>query len=65
MATSTNTDQVAPRGALSIVAPRGALGNTPPRGALSTTEQLEPHTYADDPNDGVDADARAGSSDSY
>ncbi|MDA0887725.1 MAG: hypothetical protein O2977_08720, partial [Cyanobacteria bacterium] len=65
MATSTNTDQVAPRGALSNVAPRGALGNTPPRGALSTTDQLEPHIYVDDPNDGVDADARAGSSDIY
>ena len=47
MATSTNTDQVAPRG------------------ALSTTDQLEPNSYADDPNDGVEADARAGSSDSY
>ena len=56
MATSTNTDQVAPR---------GALGNTPPRGALSTTDQLEPQPYGDDSNDGVDADARAGSSDSY
>ena len=54
--TSTNTDQVAPRGAHS---------NTPPRGALNTTDQLEPHTYADDPNDGVEADARVGSSDSY
>ena len=56
MATSTNTDQVAPR---------GALGNTPPRGALSTTDQLEPQTYGDDPSDGVEADPRAGSSDSY
>ena len=47
MATSTNTDQVAPRG------------------ALNTTDQLEPHSYGDDPNDGGEADARAGSSDSY
>ncbi|MCP9823533.1 hypothetical protein [Cyanobium sp. L1E-Cus] len=47
MATSTNTDQAAPRG------------------ALSTTDQLEPNSYADDPNDGVEADARTGSSDTY
>ncbi|MCP9904261.1 hypothetical protein KBY85_08960 [Cyanobium sp. BA5m-10] len=51
MATSTNTDQVAPR---------GALGNTPPRDALSTTDQLEPHSYADNSQDGGEADARAG-----
>lgn len=47
MATSTNTDQVAPRG------------------AHSTSDQLEPQNYGDDPNDGGEADARAGSSDSY
>ncbi|MCP9778438.1 hypothetical protein [Cyanobium sp. Tous-M-B4] len=35
------------------------------RSAGEGNDQLEPHTYADDPNDGVEADARAGSSDSY
>ena len=35
------------------------------RSAGEGNDQLEPHTYADDPNDGVEADARAGSSYSY
>ena len=35
------------------------------RSAGEANDQLEPHTYADDPNDGVEADARAGSSDSH
>ena len=35
------------------------------RSAGEGNDQLEPHTYADDHNDGVEADARAGSSDSY
>ena len=49
MATSTSstTDQVAPRG------------------ALSKTDQLEPRSYSDDPQDGGDADARAGSSETF
>ena len=45
--TSTNTDQVAPRG------------------ALSKSDQLEPRSYCDDPQDGCDADARAGSSETF
>ena len=35
------------------------------RSAGEGNDQLEPHSYADDPNDGVEADARTGSSDSY
>jgi hypothetical protein len=35
------------------------------RRAGEGNDQLEPHTYADGPNYGVEADARAGSSDSY
>ena len=48
MATSsTSTDQVAPRG------------------ALSKTDQLDQRSYSDDPQDGGDADARAGSSETF
>jgi len=35
------------------------------RGAISNTDQLEPHSYGDDPQDGGEADARAGSSETY
>ena len=35
------------------------------RSAGEGNDQLEPHTYGDDPSDGGEADARAGSSDSY
>ena len=35
------------------------------RSAGEGSDQLEPHTYADDPNDGGEADARPGSSDIY
>ena len=45
--TSTNTDQVAPRG------------------ALSKSDQLEQRSYGDDPQDGGDADARAGGSETF
>jgi hypothetical protein len=42
-----------------------ASSTKPARSAGEGNDQLEPHTYADDHNDGVEADARAGSSDSY
>ena len=35
------------------------------RSAGEGNDQLEPHTHADDPNDGGEAEARPGSSDSY
>ena len=63
--TTTSTDQVAPRGALSNATPRGALSNATPRGALSKTDQLEPRSYGDDPQDEGESDARAGSSETH